>query len=30
MTKRHIITDKIEWRGILLTVRHQADYLWPG
>ena len=30
MTKRRIVTDKIEWRGILLVIRHQHDYLWPG
>ena len=27
---RRIITHKFEWRGILLVVRHQTDYLWPG
>lgn len=30
MTKRRITTHKIEWRGFLLFVREEADYLWPG
>ena len=30
MTKRRIITHKLMWRDILIIVREQADYLWPG
>ena len=30
MTTRTIITHTIEWHGVLLVVRHRADYLRPG
>ena len=30
MTKRRTITHKVMWRDILLIIREQADYLWPG
>ena len=30
MTKRPIVTHKINWRGISLVIREQHDYLWPG
>ncbi len=30
MTKRRIITHKLMWRDIFLTIREQADYIWPG
>ena len=23
-------TYKIEWRGVLIVIRHELDYLWPG
>ena len=30
MNRPNRTTSKIEWRGILLIVRTQADYLWQG
>ena len=30
MTKRRTIMHKIKWQDILLVVREQHDYLWPG
>ena len=30
MTTRRIIARKLVWRGILLVIREQHDYLWPG